>query len=237
MNSAGHGQTVFDLFIDDAVTADDDCAAFFDLIGAAFENFSQDLDVHLSFWKADEVQACLGLAAHGVDVAEGIRRRDLPEGIRVIDNRREEIDCVDDGEVRSQAKYSGVVGRLRPDQHVRVVELWQIVQNLHEVGWAELSGSTRGFDRLRQPNGLFLSDHHRLVSVVRSQTQFNALSHAFLWPKRISGAEHRRPSESHLLDRNIPIVQWYTSGSNPAGHEMWQPKFHPSRRGACKAGF
>jgi hypothetical protein len=33
---------------------------------------------------------------------------------------------------------------------------------LHEVGGAELSGSTRGFDRLRQPNGFFLSDHHRL---------------------------------------------------------------------------
>ena len=81
-----------------------------------------------------------------VDVAERIRRRDLPEGIRVIDNRREKIDRVDDGEVRPQAKYSGIVGGLRPDQHVRVVEFWQIVQNLHEVGRAELSGSTRGFD-------------------------------------------------------------------------------------------
>src|SRR5688572_9163447 len=190
MNDSGDGHAVFDLFIDDAVTAYDDRATFPDFVGAAFEDFAQDLDVHLPLGKTDEIQTGLGLAAHSVDVAERIRRRDLPKGIGVIDNRGEEIDGVDDGKVRSQAKYSRVVRRLRPDQHIDVVELWQIVQNLHEVGGAELSGSTRGFYRLRQPNGFFISEHHSLVSVVRSTSQFNALSHAFLSLKWISGAEY-----------------------------------------------
>jgi hypothetical protein len=45
------------------------------------------------------------------------------------------------------------------DEHVDVVELWQSVQNLHEVGGAELSRSTGGFDRLRQPDRFFLAYH------------------------------------------------------------------------------
>jgi len=41
-----------------------------------------------------------------------------------------------------------------------MMKLGQIVQNLHEVGGAELSGSTRGLDFLRQPYGLLLRENH-----------------------------------------------------------------------------
>jgi len=34
------------------------------------------------------------------------------------------------------------------------------VQDLHEVGGAELGGSTRGLDLLRQANGFFVFQHH-----------------------------------------------------------------------------
>jgi hypothetical protein len=41
-----------------------------------------------------------------------------------------------------------------------VLELGQAVQNLHEVGGAELSGSTRGLNFLRQPYGFSLFQNH-----------------------------------------------------------------------------
>jgi hypothetical protein len=41
-----------------------------------------------------------------------------------------------------------------------MLELGQAVQNLHEVGGAELSGSTRGLDFLGQPHGLLFAQNH-----------------------------------------------------------------------------
>jgi hypothetical protein len=41
------------------------------------------------------------------------------------------------------------------------------VQDLREVGGAELSGSTRGFDLLRQPHWLFVFKQHTAPTVDR----------------------------------------------------------------------
>jgi hypothetical protein len=41
-----------------------------------------------------------------------------------------------------------------------MLKLGQAVQNLHEVGGAELGGSTRGLDLLRQAHGFFLFQKH-----------------------------------------------------------------------------
>ena len=148
MDNAGDRHAIFDFLVNNTMAADDDRAAFFDFIGAAFEYLAEDLDGHLSFRKADDIHRRLWLSAHGVNVAQRIRRRDQAESIRIIDNRSEEIHGIDNGEIGSQTKHSGVVGRFRPDQHIGVVEFRQLVQDLHEVGGAELSGSTRGLDLL-----------------------------------------------------------------------------------------
>ena len=42
------------------------------------------------------------------------------------------------------------------------------MQNLHEVGGAELGGSTRGFDLLRQPDCFILPELHRHLTVILS---------------------------------------------------------------------
>jgi hypothetical protein len=41
------------------------------------------------------------------------------------------------------------------------------VQNLHEVGRAELSGSTRGLDLLRQAHCLFVLEQHNAPTLDR----------------------------------------------------------------------
>ena len=64
--------------------------------------------------------AVLRLGAHGVDVAQRVGRRDLAEHVRVVDDRREEIDRVDDRQVAPQAEHSRIVGRFRADNHIGV---------------------------------------------------------------------------------------------------------------------
>jgi hypothetical protein len=55
-----------------------------------------------------------------------------------------------------------------------MVKLGQAVQNLHEVGWAELGGSTRGLDLLRQAHGFSLFHEHDSPTVNRYAAIFNA---------------------------------------------------------------
>ena len=73
---------------------------------------------------------------------------DLSERVRVVHDRREEVDRVDDGEIRPQPEHSGIVGGFGADEHVRVFELREAVQNLLQVGWAELGRAAPGRDVL-----------------------------------------------------------------------------------------
>jgi hypothetical protein len=79
------------------------------------------------------------------------------------------------------------------------------VQDLREVGGAELSGSTRGLDLLRQPDCLVFSEVHRKSTLILLMVYFNAKGICcpvrphlpmtrvtFRRQEKISGAEHRR---------------------------------------------
>ena len=174
MNGAGDRHAEFDLFVDDAMAADHHGAAFLDFFGAAFENLAENFHVHFTLGEANDIEAGLGLPAHGVNIAQRIGRGNLAKGVGIVDNGREEVHGVDDSQVRTQTEHPGVVAGLGADQHVRVIiKLWQAVQNLHEVGGAELSSSTRGLDRLRQSYGVFLAEHHRKVSLSPPTVYFN----------------------------------------------------------------
>ena len=182
MNDAGDRHAIFYFFVDDAVAADDHRAAFYNFVGAAFEDLTENGKVHLALGKTDDVHAGLGLAAHGVDIAQRIGRGNLPESIGIVDDGREKIHRVDDGQVGPQTKHPGVVGGFGADQHVGVFELRQVVQNLHEVGGAELSGSTRGLDLLRQAHRFLFSKHHQCCNF-RSNARLNSTRASFLPPR------------------------------------------------------
>jgi hypothetical protein len=55
-------------------------------------------------------------------------------------------------------------------------ELRQVAQNLREVGGAELSGSTRGLDLLRQAHRFLFSKDHSAATLDRSAIEFNVRS-------------------------------------------------------------
>ena len=161
MDDPGDRHAEFNFLVDNAVAADHHRAAFLDFVGAAFENFTENFDIHFPLGETDDVHASLGLAAHGINVAQRIGCRNLAEDVRIVDDGREKIHGVDDGQVGTQTIHPGVVGGFGADQHVGMMKLGQIVQNLHEVGGAELSSSTRGLYVLRQPHCLLFSNSHK----------------------------------------------------------------------------
>ena len=150
MDHSRDSHPIFDLLVDDAVAADDHRPCLSHLLRPAFQNFAQDLNVHLAFREADDVERGLRLRAHGVDVAHGIGCRDLPEGVGVVHDRREKVHGVNHGQIWTQAKYSGIVGGFNSDNQVCVVEFRKAVQDLHELGRAELGSSAGGLHVLRQ---------------------------------------------------------------------------------------
>src|SRR5215510_1734274 len=162
MDGSGDCHAIFDFLVDDAVPADDHSATFFHFVSAAAQNLAKNRDVYFPLRKTNNVHAGLRFTAHGVDIAQRISSGGLAENIRVIEDGSEKIDGVDDGEVGTKTIDPRVVGGFGSDQHVGVLKLRQGVQDLHEVGGAELGGSTRGLDLLRQPNGFIFAELHKI---------------------------------------------------------------------------
>ena len=64
---------------------------------------------------AQKVHREFRLAAHGVHVAQRVRRGDLTEEIRIVHNGGEEVDRLDDGDLVGDAVHGGVVAAVVAD--------------------------------------------------------------------------------------------------------------------------
>ena len=82
-----------------------------------------DLEIELVVGEAGQVERGDRHAAHGVDVAERVGRRDLAVDEGVVHDRREKVDRLHDGEVRRQPVNARVIVRLGADEQVRVAGL------------------------------------------------------------------------------------------------------------------
>ena len=104
VRATGDGQAELELFVDDAVAADDDRARpRAPCPGRREESRSSTSIGSVPAGKADDVQRGERLAAHRVDVRQRVRRGDLPEEIRIVDDRREKIDRLNEREIVGQA--------------------------------------------------------------------------------------------------------------------------------------
>src|SRR5262249_61531909 len=90
-----------------------------------------------------------------------IRTGELDENVGAVDEGGGKIAGGGDGEGGTKTIAPRVVGGFGSGQHVGVVKLRQAVQDLHEGGGAELGGSTRGLDLLRQPDRFVFHKLHR----------------------------------------------------------------------------
>src|SRR3984957_1982767 len=98
MDEAGDGVTEFWFVIADGVAAEDCAIGFAHFVEAAAHDLFEDFEGS-GGRKRDDGEGGDGAAAHGVDVAEGVGGGDLAEEIWIVDERREEVDRLDEGDV------------------------------------------------------------------------------------------------------------------------------------------
>ena len=115
---AGHRHAVFDLFIGHAMAADDRDTGLARFRCAAAQDFTEHRAGQSGLRPADDIQRGLGRAAHRVDVGQRVGRGDCAVGERIVDDRREEIDRVDDRQIVAQTEHSGVVAGSDTDEQV-----------------------------------------------------------------------------------------------------------------------
>ena len=118
-DKAGDGHAVLGLFVVDCVAADYERACLAGLGGAALEDAAEDV-TRKADREADYVQRQYWAGAHSVDVTERVGGGYLAEGERVVDDGREEVHGLYQGEVVVQAVDGGVIGGAVPDEQVRI---------------------------------------------------------------------------------------------------------------------
>ena len=139
--SPGDGIPELHFVVFDAVTTQERATGFVDLLCPALQDFRQLIQIALHRPRQDG-QRRDRLAAHRVDVAESVGGGDRAESVRVVDDGREEIDGLDQGTLRRQLVHAGIVGGVKPDQHVFVRPAWDPGEHLVQNLWTQFRSST-----------------------------------------------------------------------------------------------
>jgi hypothetical protein len=139
---ACHRQAVLHTGIGNGVPTHQHAPGFGHLFGTAAQDLPQHVQVH-ALGEADKIQCRFDLTAHGVDIAQGIGRSDLPEGIGVIDHRREEIHRLHQGNILGNAVDGSIVPAVVANQKVGVFFApGQLFQNAAQYPGTQLGGAS-----------------------------------------------------------------------------------------------
>jgi hypothetical protein len=160
MHSSSHGQTVLQFFIDYGMTTDNGGSRFVHLVLTAAQDLGEYLDRQRSDGKSDDAERRQRLAAHGVHVGERIRRGNLPELVRVVDDRGKEVDGLDEGQTIGQPKDSRVIEGLSTNENSGIGSRVQRRESAGQVTRTQLGGSTRAAGELSQSKCLFAKVGH-----------------------------------------------------------------------------
>ena len=195
MNGARHGHPEFGFRVIDGMTSNDGYTGFLRLVGRTFENLRQQVEREPLARPSHQIQSDLRIRAHRIDVAEGIRCGDRPPDIWVIDDRREEVDGLNQSKVICDPINGGVVGRVETEEDVWIVAprvLFESTQDLRELRRPELASSAGAVRVLRQP-GCF----HR-------NTIHSALSNLGVVPFAVAGSLYLSRSREPRLKDETP---------------------------------
>ena len=161
---SGDGIAELDLLVGNAVPADHGATGLLHLRKTAEQYLLQRFNVALRGVRHNRERR-ERLAAHGVNVAQGVGRRDLAEGVRIVDDGREEVHRLHQRQGGAETIHSGVVGLVEADQHVFIFSLRQLAEHGVQNLWTELGRSARRFHRRRQ---VYLGGHRCLFDSNRS---------------------------------------------------------------------
>src|SRR5205807_9097052 len=118
MDAAGHAEPVLRLGVDDGVPARDHAPRLGDLVPAAAKYVRDDRLGHLTRESGDRERE-QHLAAHRVDVRHRVDGGDGAPGPRIVDDRWEEVDGLDDRQIGRETIDRRVVSRAEPDEQIR----------------------------------------------------------------------------------------------------------------------
>ena len=139
---ADHGEAVHRLGAVDGMAAGDGNAGRRAYCSAALEDFAHHLGRDLVDGHAEDRQRQDRLAAHGVDVGDGVGGGDAAEVEGVVDHRHEEVGGGDDAGVVVELPHRGVVGGLGADQQLLERRDRRLVgQQLLQHGWGKLAAA------------------------------------------------------------------------------------------------
>jgi hypothetical protein len=120
MDDPQDGEAVLRLVVLDAVPAHEEHARLPHLVQSAPEDLPEDCFVQSAHGEADDVQGRQGAPAHGVDVAQGVRCGDLPEGVWIVDDGREEVHRLDDRQVLPELIHPRVLAVFHAHNQARM---------------------------------------------------------------------------------------------------------------------
>ena len=129
MDIAGDAQAVFRLIVLNGVAPGNDAARLHSLLVAALQNFPDGL-LRETAGDAQQVHRHGRPSPHGIHVAEGVGRSDLPKPEGVIHNGGEEIHGMNGGDLVGNAVNTGVVAGVKAHQQVGVNPVGEVFQNI-----------------------------------------------------------------------------------------------------------
>ena len=127
MDESGHGKPVLRLRVVDGVTAGERTAGDLEDGRAPFEHVGERAERKAISRPADDLECRDGPPAHGVHVGQRVGRGDPAPVVRLVDDRGEEVDRLNQCEVIGQPKDPRIIGTSNADQEVGMPCRRQIV--------------------------------------------------------------------------------------------------------------
>ena len=138
---AGDGVPEFDFWVRDGVAAEERDPGFDECVGAALEDRPDDIGRGTVLGKRRDGERRARRAAHRIHVAERIGRGDPAEEVRVVDDRREEVDGLDQRRSVTPPIHAGIVGRPVVDKDAIVGGRRQVAEDGIELGRRQFAGA------------------------------------------------------------------------------------------------
>jgi hypothetical protein len=145
VHQSGYRVAELHLIVRHTVAADECAPRFGNLLRSAAQNGTEIVNVALA-WIAENGQRRQRTAAHRVNIAQRIRRGDSAERIRIVHNRREEVERLHESALLRQPVDARIVRGVEADHHVGIAGSRESRKRLVQNLWTEFRRSTRGLD-------------------------------------------------------------------------------------------
>ena len=170
VDDACHRITELHLRIIHRVSAENDYALVIHRGLAARENAAKDVPIAL-LRVADDREGRQRPAAHRVNIVQRIDCRNASVDLRIVRDRRKEIECLHQCNIVRKAKNTRIVACVKTDDHVLFRLDRKFAQNLSKIARREFSHSTGASNHFRQTLlhviHLLFSIHQQLVNTVQ----------------------------------------------------------------------